>query len=253
MHLMIARNDDGGPEIFRSIQGEGPNCGRIRTFIRLSGCNLHCIWCDTAYTWNWIGTEFAHERDAEGAPHKFDPQKEALKLSVDEACARAWALPSEGVVITGGEPLMQKGALLALIDRLRAAAPAMRVEIETNGSIAPPSALVERVDLFVVSPKLKHSGNARDIAIRRDALRSFTDLDSAVFKIVARTPEDIEEAAELASELGIASGRVFIMAEGTDSETLAARSRTLAGAVIERGFGFSPRLHIELFGSARGT
>lgn len=253
MHLMIARNDDGGPEIFRSIQGEGPMCGRLRTFIRLSGCNLHCVWCDTAYTWNWVGTEFAHERDAAVAPHKFDPRKEALKLSIEDACAHVRALPSEGVVITGGEPLMQRGALPAFIDGVRAAAPATRIEIETNGSIAPAQALAERVDLFVVSPKLEHSGNARDTAIKRDALKNFAELNTTVFKFVARTPEDLDEAAELVSGFNIAPRRVFIMPEGTDSATLAARSKALAAAVIDRGFGFSPRLHIDLFGSARGT
>ena len=75
--LKLARNDQGEPEIFRSIQGEGPAIGRPRTFVRLSSCNLHCVWCDTAYTWNWAGTPFAHQNNT-----KFELGAEMIKLSV---------------------------------------------------------------------------------------------------------------------------------------------------------------------------
>ncbi|HRO03732.1 MAG TPA: 7-carboxy-7-deazaguanine synthase QueE, partial [Terricaulis sp.] len=96
MQINLARNDDGAPEIFRSIQGEGPMAGRERTFIRLSGCNLHCRWCDTAYTWNWAGTPFTHESGV-----KYEPAEEMAKLSIAETAAAVLALPAEGVVITG--------------------------------------------------------------------------------------------------------------------------------------------------------
>ncbi|HRP10994.1 MAG TPA: 7-carboxy-7-deazaguanine synthase QueE, partial [Terricaulis sp.] len=122
MQINLARNDDGAPEIFRSIQGEGPMAGRERTFIRLSGCNLHCRWCDTAYTWNWAGTPFTHESGV-----KYEPAEEMAKLSIAETAAAVLALPAEGVVITGGEPLMQRGALIALIDAIKQGA--ARIEI----------------------------------------------------------------------------------------------------------------------------
>jgi 7-carboxy-7-deazaguanine synthase len=253
MHLTLASSGGGEAEVFRSIQGEGRSCGRPRTFVRLSGCNLHCSWCDTAYTWNWVGTGFAHERDRPGAPHKFDPAREVVRLSLDEVCARVRALPSEGVVLTGGEPLLQRAALVALIDELKRAEPALLIEVETNGSLPANDALAERVDLFMVSPKLRHSGNDPGAALKRSALASWVALPSAQFKFVARAPSDLEEVAALASELGLAPQRVYIMPEGVEPAALLERSRRLVPAVLARGFCFSPRLHIELFGEARGT
>ncbi|MGD2134432.1 MAG: 7-carboxy-7-deazaguanine synthase QueE, partial [Maricaulaceae bacterium] len=154
MNLKLARDETGAPEIFRSIQGEGRNAGRIRTFVRFAGCNLHCVWCDTAYTWNWLGTDFPHERDRPDAPYKFNIDEEIATLSVEEVCAVVRDLPAEGVVITGGEPLMQRRGLEALAQALKADDPARLIEIETNGSIAPSEALAAQVDLFMVSPKL---------------------------------------------------------------------------------------------------
>jgi len=246
--LILARDDHGAPEIFRSIQGEGPSVGRPRTFIRLSGCNLHCAWCDTAYTWNWRETPFTHERG-----EKFDRAQESIRVDLADIATMAAAQPSEGVVITGGEPLMQRGALPALIDALKRDQPALRVEMETNGSIAPPPELIDRVDLFVVSPKLAHSGNDAAVALRPEALAAFAALSHAAFKFVARTPADVSTAAAIAAEHGIAASRIYIMPEGTDPAVLDSRSLLLSDAVIAQGFTLSPRLHIALFGAARGV
>ena len=248
--LNVARTETGEPEIFRSIQGEGPMAGRERAFIRLSGCNLHCVWCDTAYTWNWIGTDFVHERDRPGAPHKFDPSHEMVKLTPEEAARQILALRTDGVVITGGEPLMQSGGLIPLIDALRGARE-VSVEIETNGSIAPPPALVERVDLFVVSPKLAHSGN--DPALAQRALPAFAGSPQTVFKFVARDVADVAAIAGLAQRHGIAPSRIYVMPEGTESSVLRRRGAALAPAIVDAGFNFSDRLHIHLFGEKRGV
>lgn len=253
MKLNLARDDNGAPEIFRSVQGEGRNCGRLRTFIRLSGCNLHCVWCDTAYTWNWTGTAFRHERDVDRAPHKFERDKEIVQLHVDEVCVLVQSAPSEGVVITGGEPLMQRAALVPLIDALKRVNPHLLIEIETNGSIAPPDALVERVDLFMVSPKLGHSGNDPELALNSETLRRFATLETTSFKFVVRTNSDVEKVSEVGRALDIAPQRIYIMPEGTDGVTLHTRSRNLVDAIIAHGFNFTPRLHIDLFGDTRGT
>ena len=248
MHIALARDESGAPEIFRSLQGEGPNAGRIRTFIRLSGCNLHCVWCDTAYTWNWRGTPFAHEQ-----AQKFDPEAESIKIPTADAAMQAAQLASEGFVITGGEPLVQRAVLPGLIDALKRHAPAALIEIETNGSIAPPQALIDRVDLFVVSPKLAHSGNDANLALKAQPLAAFAAVPKAVFKFVARTAEDVADAAALARLHGISPPRIYIMPEGVSAEALSACARTLAPAILSHGFNFTPRLHIELFGAKRGV
>jgi organic radical activating enzyme len=246
--LKLARNHEGEPEIFRSIQGEGPALGRPRTFVRLSGCNLHCVWCDTAYTWNWAGTPFAHENG-----RKFDPSAEMIKLGAVETAARIRALPSEGVVITGGEPLLQMDALVEMIDALREDDHRALVEIETNGSIVPSDSLVDRINHFVVSPKLTHSGNDADVALKPDALRRYAQLPGAFLKFVAKDTSDIETVAELADLYSIPAPRIYIMPEGTTSEGVRARGAALIDAVIAHGFNYSDRLHIHLFGQKRGV
>lgn len=251
--LKVARTETGEPEIFHSIQGEGVAIGRPRAFIRLSGCNLHCVWCDTAYTWNWIGTPFAHELDAPGAPYKFDPKREMARLDTEDAVMRILSEPSEGLVITGGEPLVQTEAMIALIDALKPRAPHMLIEIETNGTIAPSPALAARVDLFMVSPKLAHSGNPAGLALKGEALQALAALDTAAFKFVARTEADVFTVAMLADDLELPNERVWIMPEGVESAALTARGRGLAAAVAAHGFNYSDRLHIHLFGQKRGV
>lgn len=251
--LRIACQSPGSPEIFRSLQGEGRSIGRPRTFIRLSGCNLHCAWCDTPHTWNWEGTPWAHVRDRPEAPYKFSKRAETMSLTVDEVAAAAAALPAEGVVITGGEPLVQPRGLALLIPRLLASNPALKVEIETNGTIAPSPDLAERVDLFMVSPKLPHAGNMDGIAIKPSALAAFASLETAYFKFVARTGEDLAEVARLAHRFGISPSRIYIMAEGTDSDTVTRVGASLVDPIIAAGFNYSDRLHIHLFGDERAT
>lgn len=253
MRLRVACDDAGAAEIFRSVQGEGRNAGRVRTFIRLSGCNLHCVWCDTAYTWNWIGSSFTHVGDAPGRPFKFDPAQEMRKLSIDEAAALIGELPSEGVVITGGEPMLQAEAVTALIAALRAEAPVPLIEMETNGSIAPSDDLAESVDLFMVSPKLAHSGNDDALALKPRALAAYAGHPRAFFKFVARGPEDLGEVAALAANYDIAPARIYVMPEGVDSDIVTARAGALIGAVIAHGYNFSDRLHVHLFGARRGV
>lgn len=251
--LKLARNSEGTAEIFRSVQGEGRNVGRVRTFVRLSGCNLHCVWCDTAYTWNWEGSPWPHINDRPGAPRKFNAADEMIKHTIAEVADAVDAQPAEGVVITGGEPLMQMGGVLALIGELKARAPGLAVEIETNGVIVPSADLTDCVDLFMVSPKLGHSGNAPEVALNPISLAAFARLDKAVFKFVARDGGDIALIQDLAWQHGIAASRIYVMPEGTHSDVIIARGSKLIQSVIDAGFNYTDRLHIHLFGEKRGV
>lgn len=248
VELRLARSENGGPEIFHSIQGEGRNVGRSRTFVRLSGCNLHCVWCDTAYTWNWVGTPFEHVRD-----QKYDPAALMLKMDVDAVCNLALASDAEGVVITGGEPLLQSDAVAALAAGIKQWSPDHVIEVETNGTIAPSAALIDLVDLFTVSPKLAHSGNDAAIALKRDALATFATLEHAVFKFVVRSAPDFHAILALLAPFGVPGDRVYVMPEGTTAAALDANLHWIATLAIAHGFNISDRLHIRVWGDQRGV
>ena len=115
--MRLAVTEPGVPEIFHSLQGEGVSCGKPSVFVRLSQCNLHCIWCDTAYTWNFQGTEFLHRDDAPGVPRKFDRAQETIDLTVEALADRLVSQPCRRIIFTGGEPLLQQRELGDLVQR----------------------------------------------------------------------------------------------------------------------------------------
>ncbi|TRD10794.1 7-carboxy-7-deazaguanine synthase QueE [Erythrobacter insulae] len=244
MALVLATDDTGGPEIFASLQGEGPSAGVPVAFIRLSRCNLACTWCDTAYTWHFEGDNREH-RDGV----TFDRTANQVSLDPKDAAQRIAALGQKRLVITGGEPLMQGGALADMLAHL----PDIEVEIETNGTTKAPSHVDIRVDQYNVSPKLSHSGNAADLALIPERLDFYACDPRAFFKFVIASPEDVDEVLELQRTYRFKPGHVFLMPEGTDSETLRIREKWLSGLCLEHGFRMSDRMHIHLYGDTRGT
>lgn len=233
--LLLSRMADGKPEIFSSVQGEGVSTGLASTFVRLATCNLRCAWCDTAYTWDWS---------------RFDRAEQVMELSVDAISEDVLAHAPRNVVITGGEPLIQRRQLLPLVSRLKTAG--LRLEIETNGTIAP-GELSEGVDQWNVSPKLRHAGNEGLDRLPSDVLRDFAARENAFFKFVVREESDLAEVEALREQYGIPPGRIVLMPEGTTAAQLNARSPWLAETCAQRGYRFSSRLHILIWGDKRGV
>ena len=244
MNLTLATDDTGGPEIFASLQGEGPSAGMPVAFVRLSRCNLACTWCDTAYTWRFEGDNRPH-RDGIAFARKANQ----VTLSPAETAERIAALGQKRLVITGGEPLLQAGALAEMLAHL----PDIAVEIETNGTVASPARLDVRVDQYNVSPKLAHSGNPADLALIPERLDAWAADPRAFLKFVIAAPEDVDEVLALQRRYRLKPERVFLRAEGTDSATLRARQAWLSELCLKHGFRMSDRLHIHLYGDTRGT
>lgn len=219
-------------EIFSSLQGEGLFLGVPSTFVRVSGCNLRCVWCDTPYaSWN--------------------PEGPTLTLDeiVDQVRARH-------VVVTGGEPMLFD-AVVPLTQRLREMGRV--ITIETAGTVNRP---VE-CDLMSISPKLWNSTppsssgwDERHESTRRqpEVIRALMARYPYQLKFVVSHARDLEEIDALLAEIGPADPeRVLLMAEGIDSDTQLRRQRELVPLCLERGWRLTPRLHIDLFGNTRGT
>ena len=224
-------------EIFRSVQGEGIWTGIPSTFVRISGCNLRCRWCDTPYaSWN----------------------PEGPTIPVSEIVQQVQAQEVDHVVITGGEPMLFDPVeqLAAELKRL-----GHTITIETAGTIYRSLPC----DLISISPKLANSVPDIDSGwaerhnherIHLDVIQRLIDTYPYQLKFVV-APEsgnDLEEIEKLVRALkGIEPQRVLLMPEGTDSSTLHNRARLLVDEVIKRNWRLTQRLHIDLFGNTKGT
>jgi 7-carboxy-7-deazaguanine synthase len=221
-------------EVFASVQGEGASAGEPCVFLRLAYCNLRCSWCDTKYTWDF-------ER------HRFED--EVRFESISEVARRIGALGEPRLVVTGGEPLLQAPALEVLFAEL---APALSIEIETNGTLAPSERLLARVNQWNVSPKLAHSGDPAAKRLRFAVLRAFAASERAYLKLVVEHASELDEAEAVILESGWARERVLLMAQASTRLELRERGALIQAAALGRGLGYSPRLHVERWDGARG-
>jgi organic radical activating enzyme len=243
--VVLATTTPGEPEIFASLQGEGPSQGKPCAFVRLSRCNLACVWCDTAYTWRFEGDNRPHR-----SGETYEREANQVTLNEQDVAARIAALGQPRLVVTGGEPLLQAPALARMLALLPEG---IAVEVETNGTVAPSPALDALVHQYNVSPKLAHSGNPAELALPPERLAHWAGEPRAAFKFVIAEPDDVAEVLALAERFAIPRERTWLMAEGTDSATLHARESWLAQLCLAHGLTLSNRLHIELYGDTRGT
>ncbi len=223
-------------EIFYSIQGEGMLAGVPSVFVRTSGCNLRCVWCDTPYT-SW------------------QPEGEAMPVSAVLAEAQRYPAASH-VVVTGGEPMIQP-EIAALTSALKTAG--YHITIETAGTVFAPVAC----DLMSISPKLAHSTpHERDggrWAAQHERLRYQPHVLGELMrnyeyqvKFVVSSQDDLNEIRGMVAELNIPAARVALMPEGTSAGPLHERALWLVEICKQEGFRYSPRLHVDLWGDVRG-
>ncbi len=241
--MKVARLPDGSPEIFHTLQGEGPSLGAPATFLRLSLCNLHCCWCDTPYTWNWEGTPWPHQDGT-----KFARTEQIIELTPTQLAPLISRHQCNRLVLTGGEPLLQQKELVELT-RLLPDVPF--IEVETNGTQIPDDDFLAQSTRFNVSPKLSNSGMAEKLRLHHEALSLFSSHPEAIFKFVVCSRAELEEVQSLQDRFQLSPDRIFLMPEGRDPATLHDRSLWLAEICRDHGYRFSPRLHVLLWGNTR--
>jgi 7-carboxy-7-deazaguanine synthase len=220
-------------EIFQSIQGEGPFAGTESVFVRTSGCNLRCWFCDTPYT-SW--------------------QPEGIERSAADVLDEVLALDVEHVVLTGGEPM-----LLAECESLtRSLSEQGRfITVETAGTVFLPVA----ANLMAISPKLSNSTPLGDPwSVRHDATRNNPDVIrrllaayNSILKFVVDTPDDLDEIERWLGPFAARPDQIWLMPQARSAQEIAEKEDWLTAAASQRGFSYSPRLHIQKFGNVRGT
>ena len=229
-------------EVFHSIQGEGLHAGTPSVFLRTTGCNLRCWFCDTPET-SW-------------QPQGSTRDWEALVEQVGSFECRH-------VVLTGGEPLLQPDVVpltRALHQRGHI------VTIETAGTVFRPV----QADLVSLSPKLANSTpwtlpaaypRSERWAVRHErdrdnpaVIEQFVDSYEYQLKFVVDRLEDVDEVDEYLSRFStVPPERVWLMPQAITAAGIAAKNAWIIPAAEQRGYHVSPRLHIELFGNKPGT
>lgn len=258
-------------EIFYSIQGEGRYVGTPSIFMRVSGCNLRCVFkgsiCDTPYS-------------------SFNPEKSKYENNqqiLDDILKLLEKNPQADLVVTGGEPLLYQDELTWLFGQLMDEYPELNITVETNGTIIPKNNFADYVDLFSVSPKLSTSVDTNhDVLITKEqverhnntrinitALARFYYLQS-VFKFVYSGPECVDEIKDLHKSivdywnkkpmfsdsdliLSNLQDSTYLMPEGITQEQLNNSREECVNVCLEQGWKFTDRLHITIWGDKRGV
>jgi 7-carboxy-7-deazaguanine synthase len=224
-------------ETFTSRQGEGKLTGTPSVFLRTNGCNLRCWFCDTPYaSWNPSG-----ELRTVGS---------LLRQCLDSGLRH--------VVLTGGEPLMQKSAM-AIAEAVMDAG--LHLTIETAGTIDKPIAC----DLLSISPKLagsapdavehprwheRHDKRRLPLGVMRRLIAAAQDVQ---VKFVVCDASQFAEINACVADLSVAADDVFIMPEGTSVAALDAAADWLAPWVRSSGYRYCDRMQIRWYGNRRGT
>ena len=226
-------------EIYQSKQGEGIWTGQPSVFVRFLGCPLRCRFCDTAY---------ARLDDEEGI---------GANLTADEIVGRVLLLDLPHVVLTGGEPMLSP-KIVELTRILKEFD--YQITIETAGIFFQPVTC----DLMSISPKLRNTiPFDRDLATIRaherecfkpEIVQELILQHNHQLKFVVDTQEDLCDVVECVSSLhGIVPGRVLLMPQATDVDTMYQKMSWIEPFCNARGYRYCPRMQLLWYGKKRGT
>ena len=241
-------------ETFQSMQGEGKSAGQLANFIRVSGCPLSCVWCDTPYTWDWA---------------KYSPKEETHLMSISNIIDTLNVKDFRLTVLTGGEPLLYQEKLLDLIwaiwehDNINFGSQVMRFEMETAGSLEVHPKLFRLAQetfrfQFNVSPKLENSGNKKKWPVNDKFMEDMFVLGEGtpnwpMIKFVVTRPGDFIEVGQFCAYYHIPRHAVWIMAEGITGEKQRENMEWVVNHCLINRYNYSPRLHTLVWDNMRGV
>lgn len=221
-----------------TIQGEGPFAGQVCTFVRTYGCNLHCAWCDTPFTWDTTGRN--------GTVFPLDRNRDVW--AIGEVVDQVVAMDVPILVVSGGEPLLQAAAVIELATLLRLHHN-VATHVETNGTRPPPD---DRrvVRHWSVSPKLRSA--LAGPSLNTAALVAWAAHPRAIWKVVCVDEADVHQAAELFDDFAVRRDARWVMAEGRTRTDLAATEQAVVDTALKLRLNVSPRLQVNLWNDERG-
>ena len=222
-----------------TIQGEGVNAGVLSTFIRVQGCTLKCVWCDTLDVWPH-GNEYSFEEIFE----MFESIDLITKFK-----------NGQHLILTGGSPVKQQSKLIAFITAFKLKYGFVPyIEIENEGVLMPDPQLAFFVSCWNNSPKLANSGMKEKARYKPDVIQFLAQRPNSWFKFVVSQESDWDEINEyyLKPRL-IKKEQIILMPEGQNQQELKQTRELTADIAIREGVRFSDRLHITIWDKKTGV
>jgi len=223
-----------------TIQGEGINIGTPSSFIRLQGCTLSCVWCDTLDVWPY-GNEYSFE--------------EMFKL-IEESNLQAKLLSNNyHLILTGGSPLKQQVQLVEFIEEFK-----IRygfkpyIELENEAVLMPSRDIIPLIDCWNNSPKLNNSGMKERVRYKPEILKSTASLNNSWFKFVIQNENDWNEIKKDFIDTDIINReQIILMPEGQTQDELSKTRELVADIVIREQVLFTDRLHVTIWNRKTGV
>lgn len=222
-----------------TIQGEGPHAGVISTFVRLQGCTLKCVWCDTLDVW------------PNGNEYSFDEIFEMFeKIDLIERFRNG-----QHMILTGGSPLKQERRLINFLNEFEYRYGFLPyTEVENEAVLMPSEEFVDLVSWWNNSPKLANSGMKERVRIKPEVLKFMGEQPNAVFKFVVSSEQDWEEIERDFIKPGyIPRGAIVIMPEGQTQQELSKTREMAADMAIKQQVRFTDRLHVTIWNKKTGV